>query len=215
MALGGRAAEEIIFGKISTGALSDLERVTKVAYSMVTIYGMNNKIGNISFFDSKQSDYNFTKPYSEATAETIDAEVRKLVDDAYERTKNLLLDKKDKLEILATELLKKEIIFQSDLERLIGKRPFDKPTTYEAYTQNGIEEEDKKDDTSSDPEKDEAILDKKKDENILDLSKEDTNPDPVKDDSIPEIKKEETINQSSSGLDKGEHVEDIQKEDKV
>ena len=141
MALGGRAAEEIVFGKISTGALSDLERVTKVAYSMVTIYGMNNKIGNISFFDSKQSDYNFTKPYSEATAETIDAEVRKLVDEAYVRTKKLLLDKQDKLEILARELLKKEIIFQSDLERLIGKRPFDKPTTYEAYTKNGIDEE--------------------------------------------------------------------------
>lgn len=140
MALGGRAAEEIVFGKVSTGALSDLERVTKVAYSMVTIYGMNNKIGNISFYDSKQSDYNFTKPYSEATAETIDAEVRKLVDDAFERTKKLLEEKKDKLEILANELLKKEIIFQSDLERLIGKRPFDKPTTYEAYTKNEDDE---------------------------------------------------------------------------
>jgi cell division protease FtsH len=141
MALGGRAAEEIMFGKISTGALSDLERVTKVAYSMVTIYGMNKKIGNISFFDSKQGDYNFTKPYSEATAETIDTEVRKLVDEAYTRTRKLLLDKKDKLEILASELLKKEIIFQSDLERLIGKRPFDKPTTYEAYMSNNNGEE--------------------------------------------------------------------------
>ena len=149
MALGGRAAEEIIFGKISTGALSDLERVTKVAYSMVTIYGMNNKIGNISFFDSKQTDYNFTKPYSEATAETIDAEVRKLVDEAYIRTKKLLMEKKEKVEILAKELLKKEIIFQSDLEGLIGKRPFAKPTTYEAYTKNsGTEDEipDSKDD---------------------------------------------------------------------
>lgn len=149
MALGGRAAEEITFDKISTGALSDLERVTKVAYSMVTIYGMNSKIGNISFYDSKQSDYNFTKPYSESTAETIDAEVRNLVEAAYERTKKLLMEKKDKLEILANELLKKEIIFQSDLERLIGKRPFAKPTTYEAYTKNGDEDSDKQPDATT------------------------------------------------------------------
>jgi len=141
MALGGRASEEIIFDKISTGALSDLERVTKVAYSMVTIYGMNSKIGNISFFDSKQSDYSFTKPYSEATAETIDDEVRLLVESCYERTKELLNKKKKELEILANELLKKEIIFQSDLERLIGKRPFSKPTTYEAYTKSEVTDE--------------------------------------------------------------------------
>jgi len=151
MALGGRAAEEIIFGKISTGALSDLERVTKVAYSMVTIYGMNSKIGNISFYDSKQSDYSFTKPYSEATAETIDDEVRILVDSCYERTKDLLLHKKNNLEIVANELLKKEIIFQSDLEKLIGKRPFSKPTTYEAYTKN-LDEEEKKEKESLDKE---------------------------------------------------------------
>ncbi len=154
MALGGRAAEEIIFDKISTGALSDLERVTKVAYSMVTIYGMNSKIGNISFFDSKQSDYSFTKPYSEATAETIDDEVRLLVDSCYERTKEMLNKKKKELEIVATELLKKEIIFQSDLERLIGKRPFSKPTTYEAYTKN--------DDTDSKDEIDEESVKEKK-----------------------------------------------------
>jgi cell division protease FtsH len=136
MALGGRASEEIILSKISTGALSDLERVTKVAYSMVTIYGMNGKIGNISFYDSKQSDYSFTKPYSEATAETIDDEVRLLVESCYQRTKDLLKKKKKELEIVANELLKKEIIFQSDLEKLIGKRPFSKPTTYEAYTKS-------------------------------------------------------------------------------
>jgi len=134
MALGGRAAESIVFGKISTGALSDLERVTKVAYSMVTVYGMNEKLGNISFYDSKPQEYSFNKPYSEATAQLIDAEVKKIVDEAYNRVKNLLLDKKDKLEIVAKELLDKEIIFQSDLERLIGKRPFDKQTTYQAYT---------------------------------------------------------------------------------
>ncbi len=137
MALGGRAAEEIIFGKISTGALSDLERVTKVAYSMVTVYGMNEKLGNISFYDSKPNDYNFNKPYSESTAETIDEEVRKVVSSAYQRTKDLLLNKKDKLEVVARELLDKEIIFQNDLERLIGKRPFDKQTTYQAFTEGG------------------------------------------------------------------------------
>ncbi|MFP4089623.1 MAG: ATP-dependent zinc metalloprotease FtsH [Cyclobacteriaceae bacterium] len=135
MALGGRAAEEVVFGKISTGAQNDLERITKMAYSMVTIYGMNDKLGNISYYDSQQSDYNFNKPYSEATAETIDTEVRKIITTAYERTKKLLQDKKDELEVLAQELLSKEILFQADLERLIGKRPFSKPTNYQAYTQ--------------------------------------------------------------------------------
>jgi cell division protease FtsH len=134
MTLGGRAAEEIIFGKISTGALSDLERVTKVAYSMVSVYGMNDKIGNVSFYESKGNDYKMTKPYSETTAETIDEEVRKLISQAYERTKALLNSKKAEVETLAQELLEKEIIFQSDLERLIGKRPFAKETTYEAFT---------------------------------------------------------------------------------
>lgn len=134
MTLGGRAAEEIIFGKISTGALSDLERVTKMAYSMVTVYGMNDKIGHISFYDSKQSDYTFNKPYSDSTAKTIDDEVKKIVSDAYERTKKLLSEKKEQLETLAQKLLEKEIIFQSDLEELIGKRPFDNQTTYQAYT---------------------------------------------------------------------------------
>jgi len=143
MALGGRAAEDIIFGKISTGALSDLERITKLAYSIVTVYGMNEKIGNVSFYDSKQSDYNFTKPYSDATAELIDKEVKALIDKAYKRTKDLLLSKKNELEILAQELLKREIIFQSDLEGLIGKRPFKTPTTYQTYT-NGLEESDEK-----------------------------------------------------------------------
>ncbi|MGK7391986.1 MAG: ATP-dependent zinc metalloprotease FtsH [Candidatus Cyclobacteriaceae bacterium M2_1C_046] len=134
MALGGRAAEEITFNKISTGALSDLERITKMAYSIVTVYGMNKKLGHISFYDSKSSDYNFTKPYSESTAETIDQEVRALIEQAYERTKNLLLERREELEKVATELLEKEIIFQADLEGLIGKRPFEGHTTYEAYT---------------------------------------------------------------------------------
>jgi cell division protease FtsH len=145
MTLGGRSAEVIVFGKISTGALSDLERVTKMAYSMVTIYGMNDKIGNVSFYDSKQSDYNFTKPYSESTAQTIDQEVKKIIDSAFERTMGLLKDKRKELEIIANELLQKEIIFQTDLERLIGKRPFSTSTTYEAFTRS--DEKIKPDDT--------------------------------------------------------------------
>jgi len=157
MALGGRAAEDIIFGKISTGALSDLERITKLAYSIVTVYGMNDKIGNVSFYDSKQSDYNFTKPYSDATAELIDKEVKALIDKAYQRTIELLLSKKDELEILAQELLKREIIFQSDLEGLIGKRPFESPTTYDAFT-NGTSEEESDEESQTDE------LDKVKDD---------------------------------------------------
>lgn len=141
MTLGGRAAEDVVFGKISTGALSDLERVTKVAYSMVTMYGMNDKIGNISFYDSKQSDYNFTKPYSENTAEKIDHEVRILVDKAYQHVLGMLRDKREQLEVIAQELLEKEILFQSDLEKLIGKRPFEKETNYQAYVNRRSREE--------------------------------------------------------------------------
>lgn len=141
MTLGGRASEEIIFGKISTGALSDLERVTKLAYSIVTVYGMNDKLGHLSFYDSKASEYNFNKPYSEATAQIIDEEVSKLIAQAYTNTKNLLMEKKNELEIVAQELLEKEIIFQNDLERLIGQRPFDKQTTYQAYTNSEYDKE--------------------------------------------------------------------------
>ncbi len=134
MAFGGRVAEDITFGKISTGALSDLERITKMAYSIVTVYGMNDEIGNLSFYDSKQSEYNFQKPYSDATAEKIDKEVKRIIDIAYERTKNLLSKHREELEVIAKELLEKEILFQADLERLIGKRPFEKPTTYQQFT---------------------------------------------------------------------------------
>jgi AFG3 family protein len=139
MSFGGRVAEDIVFNKISTGALSDLERITKMAYSIVTVYGMNKEIGNISFYDSKQSEYNFQKPYSDATAEKIDKEVRALIDFCYQRTKKLLNDHREHLEIIAKELLEKEILFQTDLERLIGKRPFSSLTNYEKYT-NGQEE---------------------------------------------------------------------------
>ncbi len=134
MTFGGRASEEIVFGKISTGALSDLERITKMAYSMVTVYGMNKEIGNMSFFDSKQSEYAFNKPYSEATSEKIDREAKKIIDSAYERTKALLELHRGHLEVIAKELLEKEILFQADLERLIGKRPFAAETTYQKFT---------------------------------------------------------------------------------
>ncbi|KAA9338489.1 ATP-dependent metallopeptidase FtsH/Yme1/Tma family protein [Hymenobacter busanensis] len=135
MALGGRAAEELVFGKISTGALSDLERITKMAYSIVTMYGMNVKLGNISFYDSKgNNEYGFTKPYSEATAQMIDEEVRTIIENAYIRTKQLLTERSRELEVVAQELLEKEILLQDDLERLVGRRPFDTQTTYQAHT---------------------------------------------------------------------------------
>jgi AFG3 family protein len=124
MTLGGRAAESIFFGKISTGASNDLQQITKMAYSMVTVYGMNDKIGNVSYFDPQQ-DNTFTKPFSEETGKMIDEEVRKLIDLAYTRTKELLTKHKNEVEIIAQELLKKEVLFKSDLETLIGKRPYE------------------------------------------------------------------------------------------
>lgn len=127
-ALGGRAAEEVIFGKISTGALSDLEKITRQAYASIVYYGLNEKIGNVSYYDSSgQSEYSFNKPYSESTAKTIDEEVKKMIDVAYARTKAILLANKDKLTLLAEKLLEKEVIFKEDLETIFGKRPFDKP----------------------------------------------------------------------------------------
>jgi cell division protease FtsH len=126
MTLGGRAAEDIIFGRISTGAQNDLEKITRMAYAMVAIYGMTEAVGNISFNDS-QGDYRFQKPYSDDTAKTIDEEVRRIIDEAYERTRQLLTDRKEELEKVARALLDKEIIFQSDLTELIGPRPFEIP----------------------------------------------------------------------------------------
>ncbi len=134
MALGGRAAEELVFGKISTGALSDLERITKMAYSIVTMYGMNSKLGNVSFYDSKgQNEYGFSKPYSEATSQMIDEEVRSIIDQAYTRTKELLTERRHELEVIAKELLEKEVLLQDDLERLVGKRPYGGQTNYQAH----------------------------------------------------------------------------------
>jgi AFG3 family protein len=124
MTLGGRASEEIFFGKISTGAQNDLQQITRIGYAMVTVYGMNDKIGNISFYDPHQ-DQTFTKPYSDETAKLIDEEVRKLIDTAYERTKKLLRDKRNDVEKLAEALLEREVLFQSDVETLIGPRPYE------------------------------------------------------------------------------------------
>ena len=137
MTMGGRVAEDITFGKISTGAQNDLERITKLAYAMVTIYGMNDKVGNVSFNDT-QGEYQFNKPYSEKTSELIDQEVRNQITEVYGMTKNLLLDKRDGLIKLAEKLLEKEILFQSDLEEILGKRPFDNRTTYDEFV-NGPE----------------------------------------------------------------------------
>lgn len=124
MTLGGRASEDLFFGKISTGASNDLQQITKIAYSMVTMYGMNDKVGNISFYDPSQENY-FTKPYSEETGKMIDQEVRKLIDEAYIKTKQLLTERKLEVELLAKELLVKEVLFKSDVEALIGKRPYE------------------------------------------------------------------------------------------
>ncbi|MES2374669.1 MAG: ATP-dependent zinc metalloprotease FtsH [Bacteroidota bacterium] len=130
MTLGGRAAEEIFFGKISTGAANDLQQITKIAYSMVTAYGMNKKVGNVSFYDPTQEN-TFTKPFSEETGKIIDEEVRGIIDDAYERTLKLLTEKKSQVEILAKELLDKEVLHKSDVEELIGKRPFEEKKVLE------------------------------------------------------------------------------------
>jgi ATP-dependent metalloprotease FtsH len=129
-ALGGRAAEEIFFGTISTGALSDLEKITKQAYAMVSVFGLNERLGNISYYDSSgQQEYSFTKPYSEKTAQMIDEEVSKLIEAAYVRTKDLIQQNRDKVDKLAQVLLEKEVIFKEDLEETFGKRPFEKDET--------------------------------------------------------------------------------------
>ena len=124
--LGGRAAEQVVFNNISTGALSDLEKVTKRAQAMVTVYGLNDKIGNISYYDSSgQSEYNFGKPYSEQTAKIIDEEISKMVETQYQRAIKILTDNRDKLEALAGKLLDKEVIFREDLEEIFGKRAWE------------------------------------------------------------------------------------------
>ena len=124
--MGGRAAEKVVFDKISTGALSDLEKVTKQARAMVTVYGLNDKIGNITYYDSSgQSDYNFSKPYSDDTAKIIDNEISGLIEEQYQRAITILTENRIKLEALAGILIEKEVIFKDDLETIFGKRPFD------------------------------------------------------------------------------------------
>ena len=140
MTLGGRASEDIFFGKISTGASNDLQQITKIAYSMVTVYGMNDKVGNISFYDPAQENY-FTKPYSEETGKMIDEEVRKLIDDAYVKTKALLVEKREEVEKLAKELLVKEVLFKSDVEALIGKRPYEEKKILDIEPEMAVTEE--------------------------------------------------------------------------
>jgi cell division protease FtsH len=123
-ALGGRAAEELVFSKISTGALSDLEKVTKQAYAMVSIYGLNKRVGNVSFYDSQGRDA-FTKPYSDETAKIIDEEVSLLIESQYQRALKILTENKDKLEALAEKLLVDEVIFKENLEEVFGKRQWE------------------------------------------------------------------------------------------
>ena len=163
--MGGRAAEKVIFNKISTGALSDLEKVTKQARAMVTIYGLNDKIGNLTYYDSSgQTDYNFSKPYSEKTAEMIDKEISAMIEAQYERAIKILEENKDKLTELANELLEKEVIFKESLERIFGKRPFIKEEPI-----NGMKE-----DTKSKVE--DSIEEKATDEVSENEVKEGTNP---------------------------------------
>ncbi len=138
--LGGRAAEKVIFNKISTGALSDLEKVTKQARAMVTVYGLNDTLGNITYYDSSgQNEYGFSKPYSEETAQTIDKEISLLIEAQYQRAIELLDENKDKLTTLAERLLEKEVIFKDDLEKIFGKRPFEKDVLEEENAKKEIE----------------------------------------------------------------------------
>ena len=164
--LGGRASEEIFFGKVSTGALNDLEKVTKQALAMVTYFGLNKEIGNISYYDSTgQQEYSFTKPFSEKTAEKIDAEIRKLVESAYQKAKEILTENKEKLEELANILLEREVIFSEDLEKVFGERPWGNKKEDEEESVNPnieadkLEEKTKKDSTSK-----KVSEDKKKEE---------------------------------------------------
>ena len=138
--LGGRAAEQVAFGNISTGALSDLERVTKQAQAMVTIYGLSENIGNISYYDSSgQSEYSFGKPYSEETAKKIDVEIKDIIENQYKRAVTILHENRDKLDALAQKLLEKEVIFREDLEEIFGKRAWDPELTERPVTEAVVE----------------------------------------------------------------------------
>ena len=140
-ALGGRAAEEVTFGSVSTGALSDLEKITKQAYATVAVFGLDKELGNISYYDSSgNADYSFTKPYSEKTAELIDAQVKKMIDQAYVRTVSLLQENRERLDSLAKTLLEKEVIYKEDLERIFGKRQWDDEEKDKLMNKNSSDE---------------------------------------------------------------------------
>ena len=169
--MGGRAAEEIIFGEISTGALADLEQVNKKARAIVTIFGLNEKLGNISYYDSTgQSEYSFSKPYSEQTALIIDQEVSKIIEEAYVKAKEVLLENKEKLTQLAEALLEKEVIFKEDLETIFGKRPGSEEEEVEEAKAEVVTEEKEsfdsaQDDNTEEKESEEASSEEKKDDN--------------------------------------------------
>jgi cell division protease FtsH len=162
-AMGGRAAEEVTFGKISTGALSDLEKVTKQAYAMVSIYGLNDRIGNRSYYD-RGGESSFVKPYSEETARIIDEEASKIIEMAYERAKQILRENRDKLNVLAKTLLEREVIFKEDLIEIIGKRPFETEETYPLT---------KEEETALEAQAEEAAIDRTAEEQPVNDSTED------------------------------------------
>ena len=136
MTMGGRAAEKIVFGKISTGAQSDLDQVTRMAYAMVAVYGMNEKVGNVSYYG--MSNDSFNRPYSDETAALMDKEVRKLADEQYARAQVLLSERRVELETLAHQLLEKEVLLKSDVEKLIGPRPYSTKIPHEMMMGNGV-----------------------------------------------------------------------------
>lgn len=172
-ALGGRVAEELMFGKISTGAMNDLEKITKQAYAMIAYFGMSNKVGHVSFYDSSgQSEMSFTKPYSDKTAELIDQEVKNLIEEAYKRSFEILKKHKEGLTQLAEILLEKEVIFTEDLERIFGKRPWKTQHEKEAELKREIEEKKRKELKERREDRKEAREEERKDEKEKEAAKE-------------------------------------------
>lgn len=196
-AMGGRAAEEIIFGKVSTGALSDLEKVTKQAYAMVSIYGLNKRIGNRSYYD-RGGESTFVKPYSEETARIIDEEASKIIEMAYERAKEILSENRDKLERLARTLLEREVIFKEDLIEIIGKRPFETEETY-PVEKNGAEKSEAE--TSATTESDSENVVKSDDEKPADTNG-------------TEPKSEDSTQENDHPADQVENDEEVNPKDK-
>jgi cell division protease FtsH len=177
--MGGRAAEKVIFNKISTGALSDLEKVTKQAKAMVTVYGLSEKIGNLTYYDSSgQSEYNFTKPYSDKTSELIDEEISKIIEEQYVRAIDILENHKDQLTQLANLLLEKEVIFKNDLVEIFGERLFVKPEMIDNNERQKKKSEEREADQKTSEEK------TKQEKESEDKTDEDNNDDSKKDDKV-------------------------------